>query len=424
MTSAWPSMDSDLTRRTLAIVMAGGNGTRLGDLTRWHSKPALPFAGQYRNIDFPLSNCVNSGVRRIAVATQYKAHSLIQHVSCGWSFLLRPEVGECIELWPAQQRCGERWYAGTADAIRQNLDLIDAHSPDYVLVLAGDHVYKMDYRPMLYEHAANGADVTVGCVEVPLEQASAFGVMEADDRGRVTRFEEKPRAPVACPPGSSTALASMGIYVFDRAFLSSCLRENEAAGHDFGRDVLPALLHGSSVHAHAFRDPRRGGPAYWRDVGTIESYWHANMDLLDDNPGIELGDADWPIWTHQTQHPPAIFAGTGTVSRSIVSGGCRVAGSVERSVLSPGCSIGAGSRVEGSVVLPDVVIGRNCRIHRAIVESGCRIPDGFELGPERPRLASAPSAAEPGGGIALITSDFVEQTAVPAAPREAAYGGR
>ncbi len=222
MTSAWPSIDSELARRTLAIVMAGGNGTRLGELTRWHSKPALPFAGQYRNVDFPLSNCVNSGVRRIGVATQYKAHSLIQHVHRGWDFL-RPELDEGIELWPAQQRCGGRWYEGTADAIRQNLDLIEAHAPDYVLVLAGDHVYKMDYRPMLYEHAATRADVTVGCVDVPLEQAGAFGIMQTDERGRVRRFDEKPGNPLPSRPGAATALASMGIYVFSLRFLVDCL---------------------------------------------------------------------------------------------------------------------------------------------------------------------------------------------------------
>jgi glucose-1-phosphate adenylyltransferase len=336
----------DLSQRTLAVVMAGGNGTRLGDLTRWHSKPALPFGGQYRNIDFPLSNCVNSGVRRIALATQYKAHSLIQHVHLGWSFL-RPEVGEFIELWPAQQRCGGGWYAGTADAIYQNLDLIEAHAPDYVLILAGDHVYKMDYRLMLHDHAANGADVTIGCVEVRVAAASAFGVMQADARNWVTRFDEKPAAPVPSLTNPDIALASMGIYVFNREFLVRCLRRDaadSASRHDFGRNIVPALLGEARVLAHAFRDPR-GGPAYWRDVGTIDSYWHANMELLAESPQLDFYDERWPIWTHQAQSPPPIFIGEGCARRSIVAGGCSVAGAVEHSVLSQGCKIAAGAVV-------------------------------------------------------------------------------
>lgn len=422
MASAWPSIDTDLTLRTLAIVMAGGNGTRLGELTRWHSKPALSFAGEYRNIDFPLSNCVNSGLRRIAIATQYKAHSLIQHVTHGWSFL-RPELGEGIELWPAQQRCGQRWYEGTADAIRQNLDLILAHAPEHVLVLAGDHVYKMDYRPMLYEHAATGADVTIGCVDVPLEHAGAFGIMQIDDRGRVTRFDEKPRMARASVPGGSTALASMGIYVFGTRFLAACLADGAGiAGDDFGSDVLPRLIHKEArVHTFAFRDPRRGEPAYWRDVGTIDSYWRANMDLLGEDPGMDLGDPEWPILTHRTQQAPARFAGAGTATRSIVSAGCTVAGTVERSVLSPGCRIGAGAHVERSVVLSDVTVGRDCVIREAIVDSGCRIPDGLELGPET-LAADDAAAAGSASGIVLITADVVERAAARGEQRQLAFG--
>lgn len=412
MTSAWPSIESDLTRRTLAIVMAGGNGTRLGRLTERDSKPALPFAGQYRNIDFPLSNCVNSGVRRIAVATQYKAHSLIQHVSRGWSFL-RPEVGEGIELWPAQQRCGARWYAGTADAIRQNLDLIDAHAPEHVLVLAGDHVYKMDYRPMLYEHAASGADVTVGCIEVPLAQAGRFGIMQADDRNRVIRFEEKPRVARPSPHGAATALASMGIYVFGIDALARCLRGNETSAHDFGRDILPELIARARVSAFAFRDARRGGPAYWRDVGTIESYWRAHMDLLEDDPAIDLADPEWPIWTHQPHFPPARFLGGGVAVRSIVSSGCSIAGLVEHSVLSPACRLGAGSHVAESVLLPGVEVGRNCVIRRAIVDGDCRIPEGLELSP----ATVGAEADDSDGPIALVTPEVVERAAAEAQPR-------
>lgn len=401
----------DPSQQTLAIVMAGGNGTRLGELTRWHSKPALPFAGQYRNIDFPLSNCVNSGIRRIALATQYKAHSLIQHVHLGWSFL-RPEVGEFIELWPAQQRCGNGWYAGTADAIYQNLDLIDAHGPEYILILAGDHIYKMDYRAMLHEHIANGADVTVGCVEVPVASASAFGIIETDAHGWITRFDEKPVNPSASPKHSGMALASMGIYVFDRDFLVRCLRHDAAdtaSRHDFGRNVLPSAVGTSHVLAHAFRDPRDGSPAYWRDVGTIDSYWHANMELLDENPPLALHDSHWPIWTHQSQCPPPIFVGAGTALRSIVSGGCRVAGTVEHSVLSQGCSIGAGAAVESSVLLPNATIGRNCRIRRAIVESGCTVPDGLDLGDDL--YAAAELCRFSADGVALITSEAIERAA-------------
>jgi glucose-1-phosphate adenylyltransferase len=403
------SCEPDLSRRTLAIVMAGGNGTRLGELTRWHSKPALPFGGQYRNIDFPLSNCVNSGIRRVALATQYKAHSLIQHVHLGWSFL-RPEVGEFIELWPAQQRSGGDWYRGTADAIYQNLDLIDEHAPDFVLVLAGDHVYKMDYRRMLQAHLANEADVTVGCVEVPIDEARAFGILQTDGRNWITRFDEKPVQPSASSGKAGVALASMGIYVFDREFLRQSLRRDaadSASRHDFGRNVLPSLVGEARVLAHPFRDPRDGSAAYWRDVGTIDTYWRANMELLDDNPPFALHDGDWPIWTHQTQCPPPIFVGAGSASRSIVSGGCRVAGAVELSVLSQSCSIGAGTVVESSVVLPNATIGRNCRIRRAIVEGGCSIPDGLALGDDL--YAAAELCRFSAEGIALITAEAVER---------------
>lgn len=422
MTAAWSSLDSDLTRRTLAVVMAGGNGTRLGALTREDSKPALHFGGQYRNIDFPLSNCVNSGVRRIAVATQYKAHSLIQHLMRGWNFL-SPEIGEHVELWPAQQRRGERWYAGTADAIRQNLDLIEAHAPDYLLILAGDHVYKMDYRPMLYEHAASGADVTVGCVEVPLAHAREFGVMETDDRGHVLSFQEKPRVPRASPPGSNVALASMGIYVFGWRFLARCLgAEGTGALHDFGHDVLPALIRKARVLAYAFQDPVRGGPAYWRDVGTLDSYWRAHMDLLDDPPALDLADPEWPIRTYCACPAPVTFRASGSASRSIVSSGCTIGGFVELSVMSPDCSVGAGARVERSVLLPNVEIGRGCRVSRAVVAGGCRVPDGLDLDPEILAAAGVQESGA-GDGIALITAEVVDQLVAGGEGRKVAVGG-
>jgi glucose-1-phosphate adenylyltransferase len=413
---------TELSQRTLAIVMAGGNGSRLGDLTRSECKPALPFGGQYRNIDFPLSNCVNSGIRRIALATQYKAHSLIQHVQRGWTSS-RPGAGEFIELWPAQQRCGGGWYSGTADAIYQNLDLIEQHAADYVLILAGDHVYKMDYRLMLAEHAANHADVTIGCFEVPLESAGAFGVLETDEHHWVTRFDEKPTVLPASPADSGVALASMGIYAFNRAFLAECLESDAAdsgSRHDFGRNVLPAVIAGAGrVLGHAFRDAGAGGPAYWRDVGTIDSYWHANMELLAERPELNLHDDRWPIWTHQTQCPPPIFTGQGFASRSIVAGGCGIAGTVEHSVLSQRCVVGSGSVVESSVVLPDVTIGRDCRIRRAIIETGCTIPDGVEVGGDA--YEDEESCRYSAERIAVITSAAVERAMAHASPPKVAY---
>jgi len=415
------STESELSQRTLAIVMAGGNGSRLGDLTRSECKPALPFGGQYRNIDFPLSNCVNSGIRRIALATQYKAHSLIQHVHRGW-MISRPEAGEFIEVWPAQQRCGGGWYSGTADAIYQNLDLIGQHAADYVLILAGDHVYKMDYRLMLAEHAASRADVTIGCIEVPLESAGAFGIIDTDERHWVTRFDEKPAVPPPSRANPGVALASMGIYVFNAAFLAECLRTDAAdpgSRHDFGRNVLPAAIaRAARVRAYAFRDAA-GGSAYWRDVGTIDSFWRAHMELLADRPELNLHDACWPIWTHQTQCPPPIFTGQGFASRSIVAGGCGIAGTVEHSVLSQRCVVGSGSVVESSVVLPDVTIGRDCRIRRAIIEAGCAIPDGAELGGDG--YDDDESRRYSGEGIAVVTSAVVTRAMAHAAPPKVAY---
>jgi glucose-1-phosphate adenylyltransferase len=409
MASLPNSIRPDSSQRALAVVMAGGNGTRLGALTRWNCKPALPFGGQYRNIDFPLSNCVNSGIRRIGLATQYKAHSLIQHVHLGWSFL-RPEVGEFVEVWPAQQRSGAGWYAGTADALYQNLDLIALHAPDYVLILAGDHVYKMDYRLMLEEHAAARADVTIGCVEVPIAAAGEFGIMETDSRGWVARFDEKPSRPRPCHSNPDVALASMGIYVFNRDFLVSCLARDAAdpaSRHDFGRNVVPSLVGTARVLAHRFRDPR-GAPGYWRDVGTIDAYWRANMELLKDRPQLDLHDRRWPIWTHQPQLPAPVFVGAGSATRSIVSAGCGVAGAVERSVLSQGCKVGAGSVIDSCIVLPDVTIGRDCRIARAIIDSGCSIPDGFRLEGDIGLEDQAGLSAE---GIALLTAASVGRAA-------------
>jgi glucose-1-phosphate adenylyltransferase len=365
-----------LAKRALAIVLAGGHGTRLGELTRWHSKPALPFGGQYRNIDFPLSNCVNSGLRRIAVLTQYKAHSLIQHLQRGWSFL-PSELGEFVQLWPAQQRRGKDWYAGTADAIWQNLDLIDELAPEHVLVLAGDHIYRMDYLQMIEAHARSGATITVAAVEVPIAAASNFGVMRVDSSRRVLRLDEKPAAPAPLPEDPGVVLASMGIYVFSLRELVALLRADAAdpaSSHDFGRDVVPAAVAGGGVVAHVFRDPATGRPAYWRDVGTLDSYWRSNMELLAEPPAFDLHDRRWPLW------PPAQFIGAGVAQRSIVSAGCRVEGRVECSLLSLDCTVRPGASVDTSVLLPNVVVGRGCRISRAVIDRGVELPAGTVIG--------------------------------------------
>jgi glucose-1-phosphate adenylyltransferase len=411
MTTARRPVPTELTQRSLAVIMAGGNGTRLGELTRWHCKPALPFGGQYRNIDFPLSNCVNSGIRRIALLTQYKAHSLIQHVHRGWSFL-PPEIGEFIEVWPAQQRRGGGWYAGTADAVFQNIDLINDHRPDHVVVLAGDHIYKMDYLAMLEAHVESGAEATVGCVEVPVEEASAYGVMAVDRDGWVARFDEKPVRPAPMPADPDLALASMGIYVFDRAALVECLSadaEDAGSQHDFGHNILPALIRKARVASYAFRDPGSGERAYWRDVGTIDSYWQANMELLSEHPELDLHDTAWPIWTHQPQCPPPRFVGDGVARCSIVSCGCSIAGTVARSLLSTDCRVRGGATVEQSVVLPGVEIGRDCRIRRAIIDSGCKVPDGLVIGDDL--LDAADLYHVSPGGVTLVTADMIERAA-------------
>jgi glucose-1-phosphate adenylyltransferase len=408
----------DLEERTLAVVMAGGSGTRLGELTRWDCKPALPFGGQYRNIDFPLSNCMNSGIRKMAVLTQYKAHSLIQHLTQGWNFL-RPELGEYVELWPAQQRKGQRWYDGTADAVYQNIDLIVDRAPAYVLVLAGDHVYQMDYRPMIEAHAMAGADVTVGCVQVPVSHAGSFGVMGVDAHGWVEEFQEKPENPKAVPGRSNVALGSMGIYVFNRDFLIEALNDdagNPSSSHDFGKDLLPRMVREQRVLAHSFYDEKRGRQGYWRDVGTIDSYWQANMDLLDDVSDLDLYDERWPIWTHQPLRSPSRFLGDGCASRSIVAPGSTVAGRVERSVLFADSVVGTGSVVTGSLVLPKARIGRDCRLHNAIVDSGCDIPDGTTIGFDS--IDDAVGYDVSGGGVVLVTEQRIHKRASGAAGRE------
>jgi glucose-1-phosphate adenylyltransferase len=377
---------SELSRDTFALVLAGGNGTRLGELTRWQCKPAIPFAGHYRNIDFTLSNCVNSDIRRIGVLTQYKAHSLITHLIGGWSFLPRA-LGEFVEVWPAQQRLHSGWYAGTADAVFQNLDLVLAQRSRYTLVLAGDHIYKMDYRKLVAQHVATGAGVTVACVPVPLESAGSFGVLGVDERQSVHSFIEKP-APTTLPASpSATVLASMGIYVFTTDYLVQLLQRDASeleSAHDFGRDILPCAVRESQVSAHMFLD-EDGHSGYWRDVGTIESYWQAHMELLAAKPCMDLYDPRWPIRTLPEALPPAKLAEDGGrrgfVASSMLSGGTIVGCStVTRSVLSTNVRVGDGSMLDEAVVLPNARIGANCKLRRVIIDSGVDVPDGTVIG--------------------------------------------
>ncbi len=379
---------SRLTRSTMAIIMAGGRGSRLGELTATRAKPAAPFGGKFRIIDFPLSNCVNSGIRQVFVLTQYKAHSLIQHINRGWGYL-RGEFGEFIQIVPAQQQMGEYWYRGTADSVYQNLDLIREHRPEYVIVLAGDHIYKMDYGPMIAFHADNKADITVGVVQVPLADASDFGVMTVDDNDRVIRFDEKPRDPQPMPGNPDRALASMGIYVFNSEFLIETLESDAAnadSDHDFGKNVIPGSIENCRVFAYPFNDVVTKAQYYWRDVGTIDAFFQANLELVHVNPELNLYDSDWPIWTYQEQAPPAKFVlerngHTGRAINSMVSGGCIVAGAlVNQSLLFSDVRIEVGSVLTRAVVLPRVRIGRDCRITRAIIDEHCEIPDGTVIG--------------------------------------------
>jgi glucose-1-phosphate adenylyltransferase len=377
-----------LTRDTLALILAGGRGSRLKHLTLWRAKPSVPFGGKFRIIDFPLSNCMNSGIRRVGVLTQYKAHSLIKHIQRGWGFL-RGELGEFVELLPAQQRIETSWYTGTADAIYQNLDIIRNHDPKYVLVLAGDHVYKMDYGAMLVAHIDSGADVTVACVEVPVARASEFGVMTVDEQNRIVDFQEKPEQPEPMPGRPDVALASMGIYLFNTRFLyEQLIRDADLAysSHDFGKDVIPSIINSYRVMAYPFRDPATGQQPYWRDVGTIDAFWEANIELVDVTPELNLYDEKWPIWTYQEQLPPAKFVfddedRRGMAVDSMVSGGCVISGSrIRHSLLFSDVKVHSYCEIVDSVVLPDVVINRHCRLKRVVIDKGCHVPEGMVIG--------------------------------------------
>ncbi|WP_217126321.1 glucose-1-phosphate adenylyltransferase [Hydrogenophilus thiooxidans] len=404
-------------RQVFAVVLAGGEGNRLKHLTRWRAKPAVPFGGKYRIIDFPLSNCVNSGISRVAVLTQYKAQSLIRHLQRAWNFL-RHEVGEFIEIVPAQQRMGKEWYLGTADAVAQNLDLLRRHRPRYILILAGDHVYTMDYARMLASHVERRAEITIACIPVPLAQASHFGVMAVDEENRVVCFVEKPSQPEPIPGQPEIALASMGIYLFDAEYLYALLledRDRADSTHDFGRDLIPyALQRGDRLFAYRFVN-EAGKPDYWRDVGTIESYWRANMDLCAIEPPLNLYDRNWPIWTYQAQRPPAKFAfddegRRGMAVDSLVSAGCILSGAVaRRSVLFTNTFLHSYSTVEESVLLPNVEVGRHAKIRRAIIDKHCRIPPGMEIGfdreADRERFYCCPQS-----GLVVVTPEMLGQS--------------
>ena len=412
------SAGSLLTQRSLAVVLAGGRGTRLRQLTDYRAKPAVPIAGQLKIIDFPLSNCVNSGIRRIAVLTQYKAQSLIRHIERGWSFLAAT-LGEYVDVVPAQQRVGEGWYSGTADAVYQNLNILHDVNAQYVLILAGDHVYKMNYAVMLADHVAKGADVTVACIAAPLAEAVGFGVMATDADDRIVAFDEKPAHPRALADAPDYALASMGIYVFNAAFLCEQLARDAAdpgSSHDFGKDLIPYLVeHRHRIFAHRFADScvnMVGDRPYWRDVGTVDAFWAANIDLTQVVPELNLYDDQWPILSQQPQLPPAKFvfdddARRGMAVDSLVSSGCIVSGgTVRRSILFSKVRVGDWSLVEDSVVLPDVTIGRHVTLRRVVVDKRCVLPDGFKAGvyPDEDRARFHVTER----GITLITAAMLE----------------
>ncbi len=411
---------AQFTRQTMAIILAGGRGERLGRLTDWRVKPALPFGGKFRIIDFALSNCVNSGIRRIGICTQYKAQSLIRHVQQGWSFL-DGRFDEFVELLPAQQQITQAWYQGTADAVYQNLDIVHRHQPRYVVILAGDHVYKMDYSRMLAEHVARGADMSIACVEVPLVEAGQFGVMQVDRQFRVTGFKEKPATPTPLPGRADAALASMGIYIFGADFLYRQLRldaDNPSSAHDFGHDLIPRLIAGGEarVFAHHFANScvnMHEGHPYWRDVGTIDAYWAANMELTRVTPDLNLYDDTWPIWTHQQQLPPAKFVfddddRRGHAVDSLVSGGCIISGAtVRRSVLFSAVFAHDHALVEDSVILSGVDIGAGAVLKRVVLDRRCRVPAGMRIGVDT--AADRKRFQVTASGITLVTPEMLGQ---------------
>jgi glucose-1-phosphate adenylyltransferase len=416
------TVSAPLSRHAMAYVLAGGRGSRLLELTDVRAKPAVYFGGKFRIVDFALSNALNSGIRRIAVATQYKAHSLIRHLQRGWNFF-RPERNETFDILPASQRVSEeKWYLGTADAVFQNMDIVLDYDTRFIVILAGDHVYKMDYEPMLQQHVEQGADVTVGCLEVPRAEASGFGVMEVDADDRIVAFVEKPLDPPAMPGQPDKALASMGIYVFDILFLAEELRrdaDDPNSSHDFGKDIIPRLVREAKAVAHPFsRSAIRPSPdaqPYWRDVGTIDSYFSANIDLTEIVPDLDLYDRQWPIWTYSEMNAPAKFVHDhpgrkGSAVSSLVSGGCVISGSsVWRSVLFNGVRVNSYASVELGVIMPEVEIGRNARLRNVIIDRGVRIPQGLVVGSDPVLDARRFRRSE--AGVCLITQTMIDRLA-------------
>ena len=413
-----PTSPQQLARHTIALVLAGGRGTRLHSLTDRRAKPAVYFGGKFRIIDFALSNCLNSGVRRMGVITQYKSHSLLRHLQRGWSFL-RNEFNEFIDLLPAQQRMDdESWYLGTADAVYQNLDILQAHKPEYILVLAGDHIYKMDYSQLIADHVAQGKACTVGCIEVPLAEASAFGVMAIDEQRHIVSFAEKPAQPAPMPGHPDMALASMGIYVFNAQALFDALATDATApgsSRDFGKDIIPALVAQGQAVAHPFGlscvKSSPDAPSYWRDVGTVDAYWQANIDLTGTVPELDMYNRDWPVWTYQEQLPPAKFVFNddgrrGSAVDSLVSGGCIISGAaINRSVLFSKVRVHSYCDVQEAVVLPEVTIGRHCVLRKVVIDHGCQIPDGTHIGVDP--QADAQRFHRTPGGVVLVTADML-----------------
>ena len=407
----------DLPKRTVALVLAGGRGSRLLNLTDRRAKPAVYFGGKFRIIDFALSNCINSGIRRIAVLTQYKSHSLMRHIQRGWGFM-RGELNEFVDVLPAQQRLDEvNWYQGTADAVHQNHDIIQSFRSKYVVILAGDHIYKMNYALALADHVEHGRPCTVACIEVPRSEAHAFGVMAVDDKDLVTEFVEKPADPPGIPGKPERSLASMGVYIFNTDFLLDVLSadaDDPNSSHDFGKDVIPKLVREQQVVAHRFADSavgtRENEEPYWRDVGTIDAYWDANIDLTATDPLLNLYDDRWPIWTYQPQLPPAKFVHNedtrrGVAIESLVSGGCIVSGHVERSLMFSGVRVHSYARVNWSVLLPNVQVGRGARISRSVVDRGCIIPDGLVIGEDA--ALDAARFLRTTSGITLVTRQML-----------------
>ena len=416
-----------LVRRTIALVLAGGRGSRLKQLTDRRAKPAVYFGGKFRIIDFALSNCVNSGIRRIGVITQYKSHSLLRHLQRGWSFL-RAELNEMVDLLPAQQRVDEEhWYRGTADAIYQNIDIIQSSNPEYVVVLAGDHVYKMDYSLMLKDHVDSGAGCTVGCIEVPRHEASAFGVMAVDENRKIMEFVEKPADPPPMPGNDAVSLASMGIYIFNAQYLYDLLDADIAdkgSSHDFGKDVIPRVVQDGRAIAHPFSyscvSSTPEAAPYWRDVGTIDAFWEANLDLASVTPELDIYDTSWPIWTSQRQLPPAKFVQDaegkhGQTINTMVSGGCIVSGSVvSNSVLFSSVRVHSYCVIDQAVLLPDVTIGRGCRLSKVVVDRRCHLPEGLVIGEDAALDAARFERTD--NGVVLVTRDMLNKLAAASAP--------